>query len=29
MDRLKYPLNHEWHAAVSRHVDERTKAGNE
>lgn len=29
MDRLKYPLNHEWHAAVNRHVDERTKAGDE
>ena len=29
MERLQYPLNHEWHAAVNRHSDERRAAGNE
>ena len=29
MERLKYPLSHEWHAAVNRHSDERRAAGNE
>ena len=29
MERLKYPLSHEWHAAVNRHSDERCAAGNE
>ena len=29
MERLKYPLSHEWHVAVNRHSDERRAAGNE
>ena len=29
MERLKYPLNHEWHAAVNRHSDEWKKASND
>lgn len=27
MERLQYPLSHEWHAAVSQHQDEQRKAG--
>jgi hypothetical protein len=29
MDRLKYPLSHEWHVAVNRHQDARLDAGQE
>lgn len=29
MERLQYPLSHEWHAAVNRHIDARHAAGNE
>lgn len=29
MDRLKYPLNHEWHVAVNRHQDANRAAGKE
>lgn len=29
MDRLKYPLSHEWHVAVNRHQDTRRAAGQE
>ena len=29
MDRLKYPLSHEWHVAVNSHSDEWRKAGND
>ena len=29
MDRIPYPLNHEWHVAVNRHSDEWRKAGKE
>jgi hypothetical protein len=29
MERLKYPLSHEWHAAVNRHQDTRRDAGQE
>lgn len=27
MERLQYPLSHEWHAAVNQHQDEQRKAG--
>jgi hypothetical protein len=29
MERLKYPLSHEWHVAINRHSDETRKAGKE
>lgn len=29
MERLQYPLSHEWHVAVNRHSDEWRKADNE
>ena len=29
MDRLKYPLSHEWHVAVNRHQDAQRAAGKE
>lgn len=29
MNRLQYPLNHEWHVAVNRHANEQRKAGKE
>jgi hypothetical protein len=29
MDRIKYPLSHEWHVAVNRHSDEWRKADKE
>ena len=29
MERLKYPLEHEWHVVVNRHSDEWRKAGKE
>lgn len=29
MERLQYPLSHEWHVAVNRHQDEQRKAGKE
>ena len=29
MERLQYPLNHEWHVAVNRHSNEWRKAGKE
>lgn len=27
MERLQYPLSHEWHVAVNKHSDEWRKAG--
>ncbi len=29
MERLQYPLSHEWHVAINRHSDEERKAGKE
>lgn len=29
MERIQYPLNHEWHVAVNRHADAHRKAGQE